>query len=444
MSNTCHQIFNWIQRPNIMLIVVGLVLPNIVFVVLSLLGISIPPRSLPIIFYLLVTLSIRILPGWAVVIAFILAFIFDVVFCATQLFGLTLSEAFFALRFINELDILNSRLYILLILLLGGTFSLISYLLLKKTSELRHARATTMLLLGLLIIPLDLWLNTLRDSTLWLKLGQDPPFESAMDKSDFIKLIEKPNNRHMLVIVVEAMGHFADAKMQSLLEQAIRFGDIESRYSITAGTNNFIGSTTAAEMREFCQTRDSYMEVLATPRSDCLPFKMEKSGYQTSGYHGFSGKMFDRSTWWSHIGFKRQYFGEDLIKPGDHLCGDVFVGVCDPKLVKHIAAQLKDAAAPQFIYLLTFNTHVPVIVDQGYHHLDCRSDGSVIPEREVCMMTDAWVELLQAIAVTFAQADIPPTEILIVGDHAPPLWYSKARNLFTPRQVSWFRLTPKN
>ena len=132
------------------------------------------------------------------------------------------------------------------------------------------------------------------------------------------------------------------------------------------------------------------------------------------------------------------------MQPGEKLCGDVFVGICDPKLVNNLAAQLKAATSPQFDYLLTFNTHVPVIVDQGYHHLDCSSREAAVPEREVCIMTDAWIELLETIAKAFAAPGIPPTEILIVGDHAPPLWYRKARDLFTPRQVSWFRLSPKN
>lgn len=437
-------ITDWLQRPAILLVLVGLVLPNLAFVALSLVGISVPPRSLPIILYLLAAVSIRILPGWAVVAGFIAAFAFDVMFCATQLFGLTLTEALFALRFINELDILSSKLYIVLILLLGGIFGLIAYLLLKQTPKLRHARATAMLCLGFMALPADIWLNTPRDSTFWLKLGQALPFDSAVGNSGYIKLVEQPNGRHMLVVIVEAMGHFADPKMQGLLEQAIRSGGIEDRYTVTAGTNGFIGSTTAAEMREFCQTRDSYLGNLDGPRPDCLPFKMTAAGYTTAGYHGFSGEMFERSKWWPHIGFTERHFGEDMMQPGEKLCGDVFVGICDPKLVRDLAAHLKAATSPQFDYLLTFNTHVPVIVDQGYHHLDCSSKESAVPEREVCIMTDAWIELLETIAKTFAAADVPPTEILIVGDHAPPLWYRKARDLFTPRQVSWFRLTPKS
>ncbi|MBI2255776.1 MAG: hypothetical protein HYU58_14235 [Proteobacteria bacterium] len=436
-------IINWLRQPTVLLIMVGLVLPNVAFVALSLIGISVPPRSLPIILYLLAAVSIRFLPGWAVVAALVVAFSFDVMFCATQLFGLTLTEALFALRFINELDILSSKLYIVLIVLLGGIFGLIFYLLLRQGSKLRHANATAMLCLGVVALPADIWLNTPRDSALWLKLGQALPFESAIGNSGYMKLIEQPNGRHMLVVIVEAMGHFTDPEMQGLLEQAIRSNGIETRYDVTSGMNNFIGGTTSAEMREFCQTRDSYLGNIDAPRPDCLPFKMADAGYTTSAYHGFSGGMFERSKWWPHIGFQERHFGEDMMQPGEKLCGDVFVGICDPKLVRDLAAHLKAATTPQFGYLLTFNTHVPVIVDQGYHHLDCSRKDSAVPEREVCIMADAWIELLQTIAASFAAADVPPTEILIVGDHAPPLWYRKARDLFTPRQVSWFRLSPK-
>jgi hypothetical protein len=40
-------------------------------------------------------------------------------------------------------------------------------------------------------------------------------------------------------------------------------------------------------------------------------------------------------------------------------------------------------------------------------------------------------------------AEIPPTEILLVGDHAPPLWSKAGRALFTPGKVTWVRLTPR-
>ena len=46
-------------------------------------------------------------------------------------------------------------------------------------------------------------------------------------------------------------------------------------------------------------------------------------------------------------------------------------------------------------------------------------------------------------SIARAVADLPPMEILVVGDHAPPLWSKVGRNLFTPGQVTWVRLAPK-
>ena len=436
-------IVNGLRRPPVMLLIVGLILPNTAFLVLSLIGISVPPRTLPIILYLLAAASIRFLPSPAVSLLFIAALVFDIVFCATQLFGLTLAEAVFALQFINELDILNSQLYVVLIVAVTAIFGLTFYLLLRHAKDLRHARWTQMLILGLVAIPADIAINTPRNSNFWLSVGRDIPFESAMINSGFIKLMEQPNGHHMLVVIVEALGHFADPKQQRLLEDALQSSGLDARYAITTGMSSFIGSTTASEMRELCATRDSYLDSLDKTQPDCLPFRLNAAGYTTTGYHGFSAGMFQRDLWWPHIGFQQQFFGETLQQPGERFCGDVFVGICDPVLVKRIAQQVKAATTPQFNYLLTFNTHIPVLVDQGYKHLDCSRRGGVVPDREVCIMTDAWIELLQTIAREWAAPDMPPVEMLIVGDHAPPLWHRKARDLFTPGQVTWFSLSPK-
>ena len=437
------RVVEWMRRPSVMLVIVGLVLPNLAFVVLALLGISVPPRTLPIILYLLAAASTRFLPGPLVILLFVAALAFDIMFCATQMFGLTLTEAVFALQFIHELDILSSKLYVVLIVTLIAVFGYTFYLLLRHATVLRRAGWLPMLLLGLLALPADIGLNMPRHSNFWLDVGRDITFDSAMKNSGFIKRIEKPNGRHMLVVIVEAMGHFADPAQQKLLEDAIASSGIGARYDIAEGTNSFIGGTTAAEMREFCGTRDSYLDRLAKPDLNCLPFRMGAFGYKTSAYHGFSGEMFERSQWWPNIGFQERFFGADVYQPGEQLCGSVFVGICDPALVKRVAKRIREATSPQFTYLLTVNTHIPVLVDQGYQHLDCKTHDGPVPEREVCIMTDAWIELLQTIAEEWAQPGMPPTDILIVGDHAPPLWYRKARDLFTTGQVTWFRLSPK-
>jgi hypothetical protein len=39
---------------------------------------------------------------------------------------------------------------------------------------------------------------------------------------------------------------------------------------------------------------------------------------------------------------------------------------------------------------------------------------------------------------------IGPADIIIVGDHSPPLWSRRARAQFEPGLVAWYRLTPRD
>jgi hypothetical protein len=59
---------------------------------------------------------------------------------------------------------------------------------------------------------------------------------------------------------------------------------------------------------------------------------------------------------------------------------------------------------------------------------------------KVCNMTEMWMDVLEGIGRL--AADLPGTEILIVGDHAPPLWSRAGRALFRPGRVPWFHLKP--
>jgi fumarate reductase subunit C len=432
-----------LARPAVAMLVIGVLLPNILFAILALIGFSIPPRTLPIMGYVFAACSLRFLPSPLVALLYLAALFFDIVHCATQFFGLAPQEALFALQFINELDIINSHLYVVLVAAVTATTGFALYLLIRHGRRFKRGTWSLMLLGGMVTVPADIAVNMPRHSVFYLNMGRDLPFESAADSSGYRDLMTKPNGHHMLVVIVEAMGHFADPANQKLLSDAFAGAAFQTRYQVTAGKNSHLGSTTAGEMRELCGTRQSYISILETDMPECAPFRLQAAGYETTGYHGFAGNMFERLQWWPHIGLQNQHFAETLVKAGDRQCGDVFTGACDPELVKVIASQIKQAATPQFVYFLTVNTHVPVIVDQGYGHLDCRNQGGPMREREVCIMTDGWIELFQGIATALAAPDMPPVEVLIVGDHAPPLWHRQARDLFESGQVGWYRLTPR-
>jgi phosphoglycerol transferase MdoB-like AlkP superfamily enzyme len=110
-------------------------------------------------------------------------------------------------------------------------------------------------------------------------------------------------------------------------------------------------------------------------------------------------------------------------------------------MVPFISRQLREARKPTFFYWMTLSTHVPIAPHEGSPRLNCTREGGPVGQVEVCYMTEMWMDVFESIARM--TADIAPTEILLVGDHAPPLWSKAGRRLFTPGQVTWVRLTPK-
>lgn len=78
----------------------------------------------------------------------------------------------------------------------------------------------------------------------------------------------------------------------------------------------------------------------------------------------------------------------------------------------------------------------------GTPRLACDASDRAIGDAEVCYMTEMWMDLFDKLADMIPR--LPSTEILIVGDHAPPLWWKNARNLFEPGRVPWLRLTPRD
>src|SRR4029077_14974765 len=117
-------------------------------------------------------------------------------------------------------------------------------------------------------------------------------------------------------------------------------------------------------------------------------------------------------------------------------------GPCDIDLIPLISRELRSAGKPTFFYWMTLSTHVRIARREGTPRLGGDRGGGAMRQLEVCYMSEMWADLMSSLARM--TADIPPTDILIVGDHAPPLWSKFARNLFTPGKVTWIRLTPRH
>jgi phosphoglycerol transferase MdoB-like AlkP superfamily enzyme len=143
------------------------------------------------------------------------------------------------------------------------------------------------------------------------------------------------------------------------------------------------------------------------------------------------------------IGFTDSYFAEDLLPGSERPCGGTFRGACDADLLPRIAKRAAQINGPRFVYWLTLNTHVPVAPGDALTNFSCASGERKFATVAVCQMAELWRDLFMTVADLALDPSIAPAEILVVGDHAPPLWSKRSRGEFEPGQVAWYRLTPR-
>jgi hypothetical protein len=432
----------WLSNPTLMLCMAGIVLPNALSLGALIAGIGAPPRTSAILAYATLAIAARITPPMVTVILYLVIAAYDAISTIALLFNLSPHEIGLALHLSAELKVLQSPFYVSLIVsliaLLGAN---IAFLTLKR-NLLQRGNALILMGVAALFATTDFISNTSAHYQFGTLYGIGRPVESAIDESGFRMAVAGRGPQRVLVVMVEALGHFADPDKQALLLEPLRSPALLKRYDVTNGMTTYFGSTTAAEMRELCHSREPYQALLDGKAIDCLPAQMARRGFRTVGIHNFTGAFFDRNAWYPKLGFHERIFGEQLVGAAERRCGGPFRGICDQDVIPTIAKTLQDAQQPTFVYWMTLSTHVPIAPHEGTPRFGCAQSRRTIGQADVCYMTEMWVDLMQALAKL--TADIPPTEILIVGDHAPPLWSKAGRHLFTPGKVTWVRMTPRS
>ena len=431
----------WLSNPTLLLCVAGLVLPNALSLGALVMGIGAPPRTTAIAAYATLVLIARIVPRPLTVVLYLAVAAYDAIATIALMFNLAPSDVGLALHLSAELDLLSSPFYVALALSLALLVVANIAVLTLKRDLLRRGNAVVLMGAAMVFAAADFLANTSAHYHFGTLYAGGQPMDSAADSSGFNKAMTGTGGRNILVVVVEAMGHFADPKNEAFLLRSFADTELRKRYDISTGTTTYYGSTTAAELRELCDSREPYARIVDGLQLDCLPHRMAARGYRTIAMHGFTRKFFEREVWYPKLGFEKVIFGEDLAETAERQCGGPFRGPCDVDLIPLIGRELKSAAEPTFFYWLTLSTHVPIAPREGTPQLGCDHGGGAMHQVEVCYMTEMWSDLLSSLVRM--TLDIPPTDILIVGDHAPPLWSKAGRNLFTPGKVPWVRLTPR-
>jgi hypothetical protein len=427
--------------PTVFLCIAGVILPNALSLVALVAGIGAPPRTGAIMIYATLALLARMLPSPLTIVLYLAAATYDAITTIALLFNLAPTEILLALRLSGDLKLFSSPLYIAMMSGLAVLLCTNIAVLVLRRDVLARGNPSIMMGLAVAFAVADFFANTSVHYQFGTLYAAGKPMDSAVIDSGFRPAALATRSPHVLLVVVEALGHFDDPGRQKILLQPFDDPDLRSKYNVTFGTTTYYGSTTAAEMRELCETRNSYETVLDGKKFICLPKELKDRGYQTVAVHNFTGAFFDRMQWYPKLGFDREIFMKEIAPSVHRLCGGPFRGPCDADVAQIIQQKLRDAKQPTFFYWMTLSTHVPIAPHEGTPRLDCAHDGGRIGHVEVCYMTELWMDMFQGV-VQLAR-DLPDTEVLLVGDHAPPLWSKAGRELFTPGKVTWVRLAPK-
>ncbi len=430
--------------PPLLFAIVWLLLPNLMFVPLWITGG--PPRPLAIMLYIVVGMSVRFLPIAATGVLLLAAILFDVVTTLSGIFNLSPVSLLYAIKFLPNLDLFASVQYALMIFGLAAVFATILWLVAKARAPLVRASILPTLAGAVLLIVGEHQINAAPALYFGRLVPADAPFDSAMTASGMAEEIaQAADGRNVVVVMVESLARFADPDHEKLLTAWTENDDLKARYRVETGYTAFFGSTTAAEIRELCGRWQEYDALMDQSQADCLPARLAAAGYQTTALHGFTGDMFDRRVWYPKIGFQRLLFFEQMHRAGDRVCQGVFTGLCDVQVGDRVEAILRQAnGQPQFVHWLTLNTHVPVPVAESDGTLACTDRGGVFQHVMVCTMVELWLQLFDRITRIALNDDLPPTDFIIVGDHAPPFWRRKEKELFVAGQVPWIVLRDRH
>lgn len=240
----------------------------------------------------------------------------------------------------------------------------------------------------------------------------------------------------VMIVLVESMGLPIRGELLAWLEGNIAPPG-SNGHEVSRAPVEFRGPTTWGELRTLCGLDGSYDKLDGSRAGGCLPLQLKKFGWTSIGYHGFTGNMFDRRSWWPIVGIEQRYFAEQLRSTTGRQCGAAFRGICDQDVLVAAAARL---GPRQLVYVLTLNTHLPMEPQPVPAPLQLLCSRAEAPA-EACQLLAAFGSLLAEIH-RLAEAH-PETLFLVVGDHAPPFRERNARKVFAADAVPAWLLVPR-
>ena len=437
----------FLKAPTTVLIAGGLLLPNLLSLATlgSFIDIGFPPRTAAIVLYACLAILARRIPFALTVVLFLGVLTFDMVGTISLMFGLAPSELLAALDQARRIHFFASPLYFALISAVVMTTGATLFCLSRRE---KLAKANIFVLFGAMILfaGLDFVTNVSAHYEFGSMFGRNEPVASAAEVSGF-NTTAGTGGRNVVVVIVEGLGYLLNSTARQRIAAPLYDPAIAKDYVLTAGHTVYYGSTTSGEMRELCDTRTFYTDYVYKHGQSCLPDVLDRRGYTSIAVHAFAGGMFERKDWYPKVGFEKELFSHDLVKRTKRVCGSAFRGACDADLAPVIVDASRTAAKsgkPRFIYWLTLNTHIPVAPGEALTNFNCGREDNGFGQPMVCRMAELWHDVFKVVKNVALDPSVGPADILIVGDHAPPLWSKRGRAQFAAGQVAWYRLRPRD
>ena len=254
----------------------------------------------------------------------------------------------------------------------------------------------------------------------------------------------KLRNHNLALISVESLGLPTDSKAALALLAPLMGPELRAKYTVEQGSVPFHGVTMDGEFRELCGVR---LEQRGRDVPTCLPALLHARGYETFGLHGFTSQFYDRASWYPKLGFDHVLFAQELRARGlSRTCGSGFVGLCDGDVAEVAGETLRGATPgkPRLVYWMTLNSHLPLSNgDAEGSSFDCASGSSFAGDDVLCEQARVVSKALQAVAKVALDPALPPTEFVVVGDHAPPFLSRERRDAYDQQRVPFVRLVPR-
>lgn len=391
---------------------------------------------------------------------FVLCWSIDLLMLAGQVFPfMRLQDVIYLSRLLPHAPLAYVLLAILLLLCLSAS----AWLQVRYGRRLSMLSALVVLNLALLMYGINVYGNSAAPDRNWLastsktidsqsidfinlRLGgfmqsfalDGPAFQPTGYRGQTAEWAEAPAGSlspKLLLVVAESWGSMTDERTQQAILRPLldKAGQLENWRS---GEMPFVGATVAAEFRELCGQWPLHFNLknVTDGFSDCLPNRLRAQGYATAAVHGAVGLMYDRMHWYPRAGFETADFRET--QPWQSRCHS-FPGVCDREILHDFVIPAFRGDGKRFVYWLTLNTHATYSPrDLHGDYLDCSTHD--LPEHgAACRMAKLHAQFFHDLAQALDDPAMQGVEVLVVGDHEPPLGGAEQREAIKEKTVSW-------